>query len=150
VYEFDAIIGADGIFSFVRRHMFRNTPPGEDYGPSPAGFWDCRALVPLDKAKSVLGEKYFENDRRHSWVGDGAFIMHDILENKTMVQCIVSAIDREPPSTESRKRVLTREFLTETLKTWLDGPIANGMIDVGLHLIHSFGSLLYRSLVALL
>ncbi|KAI0180074.1 salicylate hydroxylase [Hypoxylon sp. FL1284] len=133
VYEFDAVIGADGIFSYVREHIFRDTPPGEDYGPSPAGFWDCRNLVPLDKAKSTLGEELFEDDRRYSWIGDGAFIMHDILEDRTMVQCIVSAIDKKQSFTKSRKSTLTRQDLDETLGTWLSGPIASGMIDLTLN-----------------
>lgn len=130
LYDFDAVIGADGIFSFVRQHVFRDAAPGEDYGPSPAGFWDCRNLVPLDKAKSTLGKELFEDDRRYSWIGDGAFIMHDILEDRTMVQCIVSAIDKQQSFTESRKSILTRQDLNETLNTWLGGPIASGMIDV--------------------
>lgn len=129
-YEFDAVIGADGIFSSVRRHIFRDTTRPEDYEPSPAGFWDCRSLVPIEKAKAVLGEQLFNDDRRYFWLGKGAFIMHDILEDKTMVQCIVSAIEREQPSSESRKQILTRENLTDTLHAWLDGPIASGIIDV--------------------
>ncbi|KAI1147678.1 salicylate hydroxylase [Nemania diffusa] len=132
-YEFDAVIGADGIFSFVRRYIFRDTASAEDYGPSPAGFWDCRNLVPFDKAKSTLGEELFESDRRYSWIGDGAFIMHDVLENRSMVQCIVSAIDRQQPDLRSRKKILTQDDLMGTLGTWLSGPIANGMIDLTLN-----------------
>ncbi|KAI1386325.1 salicylate hydroxylase [Hypoxylon trugodes] len=132
-YEFDAVIGVDGIFSFVRQHVFRDTAPGEDYGPSPAGFWDCRNLVPLDKAKSTLGKDLFEDDRRYSWVSDGAFIIHDILEDRTMVQCIVSAIDKKQSFTKSRKSLLVQQDLKETLNTWLGGPIASGMIDLTLN-----------------
>lgn len=128
--DFDAVIGADGIFSSVRRHIFRDTIRPGDYEPSPAGFWDCRSLVPIDKAKAVLGEQLFSDDRRYSWLGKGAFIMHDILEDKTMVQCIVSAIEREQPRSDSGKQILTRESLTNTLHAWLDGPIASGIIDV--------------------
>ncbi|KAI4597318.1 hypothetical protein KJ359_004424 [Pestalotiopsis sp. 9143b] len=131
--DFDAVIGADGIFSSVRRHIFRDTIRPGDYEPSPAGFWDCRSLVPIDKAKAVLGEQLFSDDRRYSWLGKGAFIMHDILEDKTMVQCIVSAIEREQPRSDSGKQILTRESLTNTLHAWLDGPIASGIIDLTLN-----------------
>ncbi|ETS82717.1 hypothetical protein PFICI_04593 [Pestalotiopsis fici W106-1] len=129
-YEFDAVIGADGIFSSVRRHVLRDAAWPEDYEASPAGFWDCRSLVPFEKAKAVLGEELFSEDRRYSWLGDGAMVMHDVLEGRTMVQCIVSAIDKDEPRSDSRKRVLTRENLTETLHAWLDGPIAGGIIDL--------------------
>ncbi|KAF3020595.1 hypothetical protein E8E14_010259 [Neopestalotiopsis sp. 37M] len=131
-YDFDAVIGADGIFSFVRRHVLRDVVSPEDCEPSPAGFWDCRSLVPIERAKAVLGE-IFREDRRYSWLGDGAMILHDVLEDRTMVHCIVSAIDRDPPQSDSRKRVLDRESLTETLRAWLDGPIANKIIDLTLN-----------------
>lgn len=86
--------------------------------------------MPFEKAKATLGEDYFDVDRKYSWAGDGAFIMHDVLENRTMVQCIIAAVEKDPP--KDRKRVLTREVLMNTLSSWLDGPIAKGMIDVSL------------------
>lgn len=125
--QFDAVIGADGIFGNVRKHVLGDNP--EAYSASPAGFWDSRNLVPYEKAKAVLGEEYFAIDRQFGWVGDNAFIMHDILENRTMVQCIISAVENNPSKTD-RKHPLTRESLNQTLGSWLDGPIAKGMIDV--------------------
>ncbi|KAI0834446.1 FAD/NAD(P)-binding domain-containing protein [Hypoxylon sp. FL0890] len=103
MYTYDAVIGADGIFSNIRK-----------YTASPASFWDSRILVPYEKAKSRLGAEYFELDRQFGWVGDGAFIMHDILENRWC------------------NRLLTRESLTKTSSNWLGGPIAKGVIDLTL------------------
>ncbi|KAI1642337.1 salicylate hydroxylase [Daldinia loculata] len=107
VYQFDAVIGADGIFSTVREHVLQGV-----------------------KAKSILGEKYLEVDRQYGWVGDGAFIMHDILENGTMVQCVVSGIEKDPSTSRDRKRPLTQDVLRDSLSSWLGGPIADGMISV--------------------
>lgn len=123
---FHAVIGADGIFGVVRRYVLQETAGTE--GPSPAGFWDCRNLVPFEKAREILGAQYFEQDRQYGWAGNGAFIMHDVLENRTKVQCVVSAVEKDHP--EDRKRPLTREFLEETLHDWLDGPVGKGMIEV--------------------
>lgn len=123
---FDAVIGADGIFGTVRRHVLQEAADAE--GPSPAGFWDCRNLVPFDKARDTLGAEYFEQDRQYGWGGNGAFIMHDVLDNRTKVQCVISAVEKDHP--KDRKRPLTREFLEETLRDWLDGPIGKGMIEV--------------------
>lgn len=123
---FHAVIGADGIFGAVRRYVLQETADTE--GPSPAGFWDCRNLVPFEKARETLGAEYFEQDRQYGWAGNGAFIMHDVLENRTKVQCVVSAIEKDHPT--DRKRPLTREFLEETLRDWLDGPVGKGMIEV--------------------
>lgn len=123
---FHAVIGADGIFGAVRRHVLKETADAE--GPSPAGFWDCRNLVPFEKAREVLGAKYFEQDWQYGWAGNGAFIMHDVLENRTKVQCVISAVEKDSP--KDRKRALTRDFLEETLHDWLEGPVGKGMIEV--------------------
>lgn len=123
---FHAVIGADGIFGAVRRHVLQEA--ADDEGPSPAGFWDCRNVVPFEKARESLGAEYFEEDRQYGWVGNGAFIMHDVLENRTKVQCVISAVEDDPP--KDRKRPLTRDFLEKTLHDWLDGPVGKGMIDV--------------------
>ncbi|KAI1209956.1 salicylate hydroxylase [Annulohypoxylon truncatum] len=126
--HFDAIIGADGIFGVVRDHVLQDA--AEECAASPGGYWDSRNLVPFEKAKEVLGEKYFELDRQWGWIGDGAFILHDILENRTVVQVIISAVELDPP--KDRKRPLTKEFLDQTLDRWLDGPIAKGVIELTL------------------
>ena len=59
------------------------------------GWWDCRNLVPYDKAKDALEEEYFEEDRQYAWVGDGGFMMHDILDNRKTVQCVGAVITDE-------------------------------------------------------
>uniref|UniRef100_A0A8H7K438 FAD-binding domain-containing protein n=1 Tax=Bionectria ochroleuca TaxID=29856 RepID=A0A8H7K438_BIOOC len=125
-YEFDAVIGADGVFSTVRDLVLSDE--SKQYSASPAGFWDCRVLVPFEKAKMVLGEELFKLDRQYGWAGDGAFILHDVLENGTLVQCVISAVEDESP--RDRKHLLTREFLNKILASWLDGPIASGIIDL--------------------
>jgi hypothetical protein len=42
----------------------------------------------------VDSRRGFELDRQYGWIWDEAFIIHDILENRTMVQCIVSVVER--------------------------------------------------------
>ncbi|KJZ76357.1 hypothetical protein HIM_04086 [Hirsutella minnesotensis 3608] len=123
---FDAIIGADGLFSVVRKHVLQDA--AEKCAAVPAGFWDCRNLVPMARAKAVLGEQYFEQDRQYGWCGDGGFILHDVLEEGTMVQCVMSGIEKESP--KDRKQALSRDFLTTAFGSWLDGPIAKGVIDL--------------------
>lgn len=64
----DALIDAGGIHSFVRKHLF-----GKDHlavEPVFTGWWDCRNLVPLGKAKQVLGKEYmyFEVDRQYAGI----------------------------------------------------------------------------------
>lgn len=125
-YFFDGVVGADGIFGVVRNQVLQDS--AAECAASPAGFWDCRNLVSMEKAKEHLGAEYFKVPRQYGWCGDGGFIMHDILENGTMVQCVMSGVEENP--SQERKQPLTRDFLTSTFGSWLDGPIAKGMIEV--------------------
>lgn len=47
VHQFDAVIGADGIFSTVREHVLQGVVADEQHYALPAGFWDCRNVVPF-------------------------------------------------------------------------------------------------------
>lgn len=131
VEQFDAVIGADGIFGFVRNYVLQDKD--NKYGPSPAEFWDNRALVPIEKARVIIGNKHFsvdEVDCQHGWIGDGAFLLYDIFENQTMSQVVISAIENDLPRDHGeRKRPLTREFLEGALKNWLDGLRCQRVID---------------------
>lgn len=70
-------------------------------------------------------------------MGDGAIVLHDVLENRTLVQCIVSAIEDKDENLESRGRAtpLTRERLKGVLGKWRDRRFADGIADVSLHLL---------------
>lgn len=122
----DAVIGADGIFGSARKHVLLEDASA--HAATPAGFWDCIYLIPFEKAKEKLGAQYFTEHRQYGWCGDGAFIMHDVLDNGETVQCVLSAVESDQP--KERSRPLTRGILEMTLHTWLDGPIAKNMMDV--------------------
>ncbi|KAI1260714.1 salicylate hydroxylase [Xylariaceae sp. FL1019] len=121
---FDAVIGADGVFSVVRKHVV----PKKEWSGTPSGFWDCRNLIPYDRAKATLGDEYFAVDRQYGWAGDGAYFLHDVLEDGSVVQCVMSGT--EEVSLPNRIHRLTRLFLERKLGPWLDGPIAGKMIDL--------------------
>ncbi|KAI9881208.1 MAG: hypothetical protein M1830_007186 [Pleopsidium flavum] len=122
----DALIGADGIFGVVRRYVLGADDPAAE--PVFGGWWDCRNLVPFEKAKEKLGEEYFKENRQYGWVGDGAFIMHDVLDNGKTIQCVGCC--SEDWASDERKKALNREKLEASFATWIDGPIATGMIDL--------------------
>lgn len=130
--EFDAVIGADGIFSVTRSYVHGDS--AADHVATPAGFWDSRSMIPFEMAKKVLGDEYFTVDMQHSWAGDGGFLMHDVAENRSIVQCVMCMVEKDDdmPNDKNRKRPLTREFLESSFHTWLDGPIAHKMIDLTL------------------
>lgn len=121
----DALIGADGIFGFVREYLLGDDPSSK---PVAAGWWDCRNLLPFEKVKEKLGADLFKDPRQYGWVGDRGFIMHDILDDGKMVQCVGCCVETD--ATPERKRPLDRESLEKYFASWLDGPIAKNMIDV--------------------
>lgn len=124
VERFDAVIGADGLFSRVRNYVLQDA--ATTCVATPAGFWDCRYVVPIEHAKRVMGDAHFAHSRQYIWCGDGAAILQDTLENGTMVHFVLSAVEQEPP--KNRKRLLDREFLNKTYQTW--SPFAADVIDV--------------------
>ena len=123
----DVLIGADGIHGFARKYILGADHPAAE--PVFAGWWDCRNLVSYEKAKKNLGGKYFEQERQYAWLGEGAFIMHDVLEHGTLVQC-AGAVYAKTWDQAEWKRPLDRAQLEEAFAPWLDGPIAKGMIEV--------------------
>ena len=87
---FDAIIGADGIRGYVREHVL-----GADHPATAAefgGWWDCRSLVPIAKAREALGDEYFDEPRQYAWSGDGVYLMHDVLNKGETVQCVAAVM----------------------------------------------------------
>lgn len=84
VKKFDGVVGADGVFSSVRKYVLEDAA---EWVASPSGFWDSRNLVPFEKAQACLGREYFEVDRQYGWIGDGADFLHDVRKYQ---QCIFS------------------------------------------------------------
>ncbi|KAI9643962.1 hypothetical protein NHQ30_007313 [Ciborinia camelliae] len=128
--ETDAVIGADGIHGFMRGYILGQEHPAAKahYG----GFWDCRHLVSMQKAKEVLGEKYFEEQRQYAWCGDGGFFMHDVLDGGKTVQCVASVMT-SPSSTWDEanwKKDLDRSALEATFKSWTNSPISKPMVEL--------------------
>ena len=66
-------------------------------------------------------------------------MLHDVLEDRTLVQCIMSGTDDEIAA--DHRTVLTRErLMTRELEGWLEGPIARKMIDVSASIVVSLAS----------
>ena len=59
----DALIGADGIFNFVRKHDLGANDGATE--PVYAGWWDYRNLVPIEKAKEELEKGDFVENRQY-------------------------------------------------------------------------------------
>ena len=123
----DAVVGADGIHGHSRKHILGDHPSAN---ASFAGYWDCRFLVPIDRAREALGAELFMENRQYGWCGEGGFFMHDVLDNGTSVQCVSSAMASKWGADEW-KRELDQKTLEDSFADWTNSPIAPGMIKVG-------------------
>jgi salicylate hydroxylase len=141
-FEADAVAGADGIHGHVRSYILGEEHPA--LKPTFAGFWDCRALVPIEKARNVLGEQYFPvgEQRQYGWFGDGGFFMHDVLDGEATVQCIASVVAGEDWDEAQWKRQLDRKQLEEAFSTWKNSPVRDGMIEVRFNVVSTLPELL--------
>lgn len=122
----DGLIGADGIFGFVRSHVL-----GADHAavkPISAGWAGAMNMVPFDKAEAKLGTEVFKENRQYGWVGENGIFIHDSIMNGKMVQCIGTFVNRTPP--DAKRTAINREYLETAFSSFLDGPVARGMIDV--------------------
>jgi len=126
--EADSIIGADGVHGQVRSYVLGEGHPA--LKPKIGGFWDARALVPMEKAKDLLGKQYFEEQRQYGWVGEGGFFMHDVLDNGETVQGVLCGVMDETWGEDEWKRDLDRSALEKICEKWTDTPIKRGMIEV--------------------
>lgn len=122
----DTLIGADGYHGYTRKHILGSHPSVDaKFG----GFWDCGFLVPIDKARSVLGREYFKENRQYGWCGEGRLFMHDVLDDGKTVQC-VAAVAEGTRGEDEWKRDLDRESLEESFEGCKNSPIASKMIEV--------------------
>lgn len=89
-----------------------------------ANFWDSRCLVPIQKAKELLGSEFFEVNRQYGWVGDGGFFMHDVLDDGETVQFVLSGLmgDREEWEEDQWSQELDRAKLEKILESWSETP----------------------------
>jgi salicylate hydroxylase len=124
----DVLVGADGIFGFVRSYILGADHPAVK--PVAAGWAGVVNLVPFSKAEEKLGSRWFEENRQYGWVGPNGIMIHDLNSDGKMVQCIGTSVDHNPSN--DRFKPIDRHFLDTVFADWLDGPIGKGMIDVRL------------------
>jgi salicylate hydroxylase len=128
LFEADAVIGADGVRGFVRAHVLGSDHPAVQ--AKRAGFWDARSLIPIQKARELLGETYFEVNRQYGWIGDGGFFMHDVLDDGDTVQCVICRVIDDEWDENEWSRKLDRTTLEKAVENWTETPLKKGMIEV--------------------
>ncbi|KAI0878353.1 salicylate hydroxylase [Hypoxylon argillaceum] len=117
-HECDILIGADGIHSYVRRLILGDSDPAAS--PRNTGFWCVMALKPYAEAQARLGDSVVNiNDpREYDWVGDGAYLLHNILEQGQLVQLIIAAYEKEAEVSDQWRRTVSADEIKSLYKDW--------------------------------
>jgi salicylate hydroxylase len=127
-FDADAVIGADGIHGFMRSHILGKEDPAVP--ATPAGFWDSRSLVSLQKAKELLGDEYFEVNRQYGWVGNGGFFMHDVLDGGETVQFVLCGMMDCEWGKDEWSKPLDRAAVEKAVESWAETPLKKSIVEV--------------------
>ncbi|KAI0975160.1 salicylate hydroxylase [Xylaria arbuscula] len=119
---FDAVIGADGIGSYVRRHIL-----ADQEHSSPAGFWDCWAVFPSEKVRDSVDEEYLRPGQQYAFTADGALLLYALVAGGTMVQAIISSVEDVEERQGDRKRKIEDEEKERLRQKW---GVANGIVEL--------------------
>ncbi|KAI0135360.1 FAD/NAD(P)-binding domain-containing protein [Daldinia grandis] len=126
-HECDILIGAGGIHSTVRKLILGKDDPVAS--PRNTGTWLVMTLQPFAKAQSSLGKGKvdLEDAREYSWVGDGSFILHNLLSDGQLVQFVIASYDQEAETTDLWNRSVSVDEIRRLYRGW--PPHLNKAID---------------------
>ena len=122
----DILVGADGIYSLVRKYIVGPEDPSAV--PSFAG-WQCVWIeVPVEDALHYLGKELvnLDDSQVYSWSGYKTWMMHNLTNEKTRVSCIVV---RTVEDDDSSGRKVTRAELKDWVKDF-DLLIGKAMVSL--------------------
>lgn len=116
----DILIGADGIHSTVSKHILGENDAAAH--PKNAGWWAIMALKPYELARASIGSGpvNIEDAQEHMWIGDSAYLMHNVLNHGQIVQLILSVRDDKPESSTLWHRMINKDEIKNQYKEWPD------------------------------
>ncbi|KAJ2996865.1 hypothetical protein NUW58_g833 [Xylaria curta] len=118
-HECDILIGADGIHSTVRKFILGENDPAAS--PRNTGFWAVMTIQPYEKARASIGQGLVDSNdaREYSWVGNGSYIMHNLLSDGQLVQFLICSSDHEAESSDRWQRTISAD---EIKQLYIDYP----------------------------
>ncbi|KAI1142833.1 FAD/NAD(P)-binding domain-containing protein [Hypoxylon sp. FL0543] len=117
-HECDVLVGADGIHSAVRRMVLGDADAAAS--PRNTGTWAVMTLQPYARARDSLGRGTvdLEDAREYSWVGDGSFVLHNLLSGGQLVQFVAASHDEAAVASERWTRSVAAEELRRLYTDW--------------------------------
>lgn len=115
-YSADALVGCDGINSFVRYHVL-----GADHPATKAYYtkrYSHRIVMPIADADEALGKEYCSLRIQHVWMGQGGIILTDHNNEGASMQIIVGRTSQEPWPDEAPYVEWNKARLRQELEPW--------------------------------
>ena len=130
LYEADVLVGCDGINSITRTLILGADHPAAN--PVYTNGYVHRVVVPIDTAITAFGKEYCSLRTQHGWVGDGGFLLTDLVHHGEAMQVIAGWSNKEPWSHPAPFVEWPKERLKSDLAGW--GHVGKAMTKVGLPL----------------
>ena len=122
----DALVGCDGINSFTRRVVLGLDHPAVD--PVYGSGYNHRVVLPLQTAIEAFGEDYCKMRTQHGWVGDGGFLLTDLVDDGRAMQVITGWATKEPWPHDAPYVEWPKDSVRKNLESW--GSIGHAMTKV--------------------
>ncbi|KAK7749036.1 hypothetical protein SLS53_001062 [Cytospora paraplurivora] len=119
--EADFVAQGKRITSIVHRAAFlRELLADVPHERMNTGWWCIFALRPYEEAQASVGKGIvnIEDAREYDWVGDGTYLMHNVIIQGQLVQFIVVAHDKDAESSDSWRRTISADELMELYQDW--------------------------------
>ncbi|TVY14007.1 6-methylsalicylic acid decarboxylase atA [Lachnellula arida] len=117
-HECDILIGADGIRSTVRQLILGEDDPAAL--PRNTGSWAVMTLKPYADAQASIGKGpvNIEDAREYMWIGDGTYLMHNVLNQGQLVQFVIASHEKDAESSDRWHRVVSRDEIKNLYQAW--------------------------------
>lgn len=88
--------------------------------PRNSGSWTVMTLKPYAEAQASIGKGPIdiEDAQEYGWIGDGTFLMHDVLSEGQLVQFVVAAYEQEAVGSDRWHRTASADELRRLFQDW--------------------------------